>query len=201
MQTLNRAKSESASYEGSGKTTVSILNQEVNFLMVNAYGRYGFKLNSGTRIIGPTIILPTSVMAWVVSGPQDINLRSMAFFRLLNPTPDIVFLGAGNSTRDVDTREIINIRKHGIKVEVLPTHHAVSSYNFLCAEGRAVAAALLPPERVEGLNEKGEIESNHADTVHTITSLETFFQTLSFPIEKLPRNISQPFGKINTTNE
>ena len=42
-------KSESASYEGSGKTTVTILNEDVQFIMIDSIGLYGFKLNTGLK--------------------------------------------------------------------------------------------------------------------------------------------------------
>ena len=42
-------KSESASYEGSGKTTVTILNEEVQFIMIDSIGLSGFRLNTGLK--------------------------------------------------------------------------------------------------------------------------------------------------------
>ena len=42
-------KSESASYEGSGKTTVTILNEEVKFIMIDSVGLSGFRLNTGLK--------------------------------------------------------------------------------------------------------------------------------------------------------
>lgn len=48
-----------ASYEGDGKTTVSILNQEVEGgLMINAFSQMGFRLNNGMMVLGPMAIFP-----------------------------------------------------------------------------------------------------------------------------------------------
>jgi NADH dehydrogenase [ubiquinone] 1 alpha subcomplex assembly factor 3 len=48
-----------ASYEGDGKTTVSILNQEAEAgLMINAFSQMGFRLNNGMMVIGPMAIFP-----------------------------------------------------------------------------------------------------------------------------------------------
>lgn len=48
-----------ASYEGDGKTTVSILNQEAEAgLMINAFSQMGFRLNNGMMVLGPMAIFP-----------------------------------------------------------------------------------------------------------------------------------------------
>lgn len=48
-----------AAYEGDGKTTVSILNQEAEGgLMINAFSQMGFRLNNGMMVIGPMAIFP-----------------------------------------------------------------------------------------------------------------------------------------------
>jgi hypothetical protein len=41
------------------------------------------------------------------------------------------------------------IKKKGISLEVLPTDHACTTFNFLNVEKRYVAAALLPPRRLK----------------------------------------------------
>ena len=42
-------KSESPSYDGPGKTTVTILNEEVKFIMIDSVGLSGFRLNTGLK--------------------------------------------------------------------------------------------------------------------------------------------------------
>ena len=42
-------KSESASYEGTGKTTVTILNEDVQYLMIDSISLSGFRLNTGLK--------------------------------------------------------------------------------------------------------------------------------------------------------
>lgn len=49
----------SGSYEGDGKTKVSILNQELDLgLMIDAFSQNGFRLNNGLNVIGPMAIFP-----------------------------------------------------------------------------------------------------------------------------------------------
>lgn len=48
-----------SSYEGDGKTSVSILNKETeNGLMINAFSQMGFRLNNGMMVVGPMAIFP-----------------------------------------------------------------------------------------------------------------------------------------------
>ena len=42
-------KSESAAYEGTGKTTVTILNEDVQYIMVDSISLSGFRLNNGIK--------------------------------------------------------------------------------------------------------------------------------------------------------
>ena len=41
--------SESAAYEGSGKTTISILNEDVQYVMIDSFSLSGFRLNTGLK--------------------------------------------------------------------------------------------------------------------------------------------------------
>lgn len=44
-------------YEGDGKTTVTVLNKEVESgLMIDTYSQYGFRLNNDLVVMGPIAI-------------------------------------------------------------------------------------------------------------------------------------------------
>lgn len=66
---------------------------------------------------------------------------------VLDPKVDILILGLGDA--DVEpafTKRILEfMRKYKINVEVLRTESACSTFNFLNAENRMVAALLIPP--------------------------------------------------------
>lgn len=48
-----------SSYEGDGKTNVSILNKELDSgIMINAFSQMGFRLNNGMMVVGPMVIFP-----------------------------------------------------------------------------------------------------------------------------------------------
>lgn len=56
---VSRRSTGTSSYEGDGKTTVSILNKEVDAgLMINAFSQMGFRLNNGMMVVGPMAIFP-----------------------------------------------------------------------------------------------------------------------------------------------
>ena len=64
LYTPNDAVQKQGSYEGPGKTTVSILNEEyagvVN--LIDSFAVDGFRLNDNTKILGPCIVFPTQVL-------------------------------------------------------------------------------------------------------------------------------------------
>lgn len=64
INTPNDGFQKQGSYEGPGKTTVSILNEEyagvVN--LIDSYAVDGFRLNDNTKILGPCVVFPTQVL-------------------------------------------------------------------------------------------------------------------------------------------
>ncbi len=163
----------SQNYDGPGKTTVDIMNEDSSYLMVDSFSVHGFRLNNGMLAFGPIVVFPTCVLSWInVFGPQDVTPAALSVFSMVHPRPDVVLVGAGDvggldalvgggkknlegekhqdqpvSIRD--KREALKrLRATGLNVEVLSTENAISTYNYLCAEGRAVGAALIPPDVV-----------------------------------------------------
>merc|ERR1719262_1584512 len=76
-------------YDGPGKTTVDILNQDhaETKLMVDGFSQYGFILNNGSRVIGPMAILPDAVLQWKIDDPFNIHPDAFVLFELLHPKP------------------------------------------------------------------------------------------------------------------
>ena len=145
-------KGDSAAYEGTGKTTMSSINQESSNLLINSYARDGFRLNNEFKTYGPIVIFPQGVFAWLVSGSKQIDEDSLIAFTLLNPKPDIVIIGYGASEAKLDYKHMLRIKKNtGLNLEWLPTEQAVPTYNYLSYENRNVAAALIPPERITNI--------------------------------------------------
>lgn len=136
-------------YEGDGKTTITILNHEIDSpLMVDGYHENGFRLNNGFNVRGPMAIFPKSVLAWDVASAEKVTLESLILFTLLEPKLDVLIIGVGDTGKQIPRETIIALQKKRINFEILTTEHALATFNFLNFERRCVAAALLPPTRI-----------------------------------------------------
>ncbi len=78
--------------------------------------------------------------------PRDINdLRAEYFDVVAEMRPEVVLLGTGPRIRFPNPAHTAALMGKGIGVEVMDTAAACRTYNFLMADGRDVAAALLVP--------------------------------------------------------
>lgn len=163
-----------AAYDGSGKTTVSFLNEDTTQLMVDGYSASGFTLNNRMKVFGPMVLFPNAVLSWRVQNIRDIHEDSLVLFQFLDPKPGIILIGYGDRSltfdesapREKETRKqnaailakvTITMRQKGLNVECLPTEDAIASYNYLCSEDRLVAAALIPPHKVRFISSDHEM--------------------------------------------
>lgn len=147
-----------AAYEGEGKTTVRVLNNEYDLgLMIDSFATYGFKLNNGITVLGPMAIFPRTVLSWQVADSDDVTEESLKLFKLLEPRIDLLILGLDTTDRSKIDKAFKAARANELNIEILATEHACSTFNFLNAEGRSVAAALIPPFKVN-MNEDDMLE-------------------------------------------
>ncbi|XP_030029780.1 NADH dehydrogenase [ubiquinone] 1 alpha subcomplex assembly factor 3 [Manduca sexta] len=138
-----------AAYEGEGKTTIRVLNQDQELgLMIDSYATYGFKLNNGLTVLGPMAIFPRSVLSWQVRDSEEVTEESLRLFKILEPKIDLLVMGLESGSRAAAERVYRAARAARLNVEILPSEHACSTFNFLSAEGRSVAGALIPPQHV-----------------------------------------------------
>ncbi len=95
----------------------------------------GFFRIGGKVYEGALLVQPNSVVSW--GGFED----SVALLAL---KVDVLFVGTGPETAFIprDLREALE--KAGIGVEPMASPAACRTYNVLLAEGRRIAAALLP---------------------------------------------------------
>ncbi|XP_029643062.1 NADH dehydrogenase [ubiquinone] 1 alpha subcomplex assembly factor 3 [Octopus sinensis] len=165
-------------------SSISMLNKEEDSgIMVEAYSPYGFKLNNNIRIFGPCALFPRSILHWNVQGPEDISEDSLSLFCLLAPKPDILLLGVGSDTSKFDKRLIRYLRSKNISFEILTTDHACSTFNFLNAERRFVAAGLIPP------NFESDESQGVAVKIGGLSNSAFMFQTGIFEAPKEPEKV------------
>ncbi|XP_022900866.1 NADH dehydrogenase [ubiquinone] 1 alpha subcomplex assembly factor 3 [Onthophagus taurus] len=139
------------SFDGEGKTSVNILNQEEGAnLMINGFSQAGFRLNNDLTVLGPIAIFPRTILAWNVSGIDDITEESLQLFTVLEPKLDILVIGVGDKLDDLSfhRRFLPFMHKHKINLEILPTEQACSTFNFMSSEGRYVGGAMIPPTNI-----------------------------------------------------
>lgn len=90
-------------------------------------------------------------MSWNVANFDEINEESLSLFCMLEPKVDVLVIGIGDqSVTPAFSRKIMKfMQKFAINVEVLNTEQACATFNFLNAEGRMVAAAMIPPNHIK----------------------------------------------------
>jgi uncharacterized protein len=108
-------------------------------LPVDSYGEGGFRV-AGAVHMGPLALVPAGVVPW--GGLPDLGafLERVASF-------DVLLVGTGADVAApapgfVEARA--RLEAAGAGVDVMMTPSAARTYNVLLAEGRRVAAALMP---------------------------------------------------------
>ena len=66
------------------------------------------------------------------------------------PPTELLIIGCGDTHEMLPPPLVEELRQKGIAVEAMGTVNACSTFNFLCSEGRNVAAALFPVQEVAG---------------------------------------------------
>ncbi|KAH8860396.1 NADH dehydrogenase [ubiquinone] 1 alpha subcomplex assembly factor 3 [Schistosoma japonicum] len=133
---------------------MDLVNYQSPGLYFSAYNQDGFILNSGVKVIGSCAAFPRNAFSWNVNNALDISEESLSLFFILEPPLEVLIIGKGETKVPVDRRRILDICwKHHLPVEVMSTHHAIGTFNFLNSEGRYVAAAIIPPRRLDAYDE------------------------------------------------
>ena len=113
---------------------------------IDFYGNGGFRFAEMSHK-GSLLCLPTGMHAWHVKDISEVNQKTLAPALDLADQIDVLLLGQGQdiSFFPADLRDLFRQKK--IIVEAVTTSSAISTYNILFGENRAVAAALISVER------------------------------------------------------
>jgi uncharacterized protein len=108
-------------------------------LPVDGYGRGGFRVASAVHM-GPLALVPAGIVAW--GGLPDLSpfLERAAEF-------DVLLVGTGERMQPPAAgfaAARAALEAAGAGVDLMATPSACRTYNVLLAEGRRVAAALMP---------------------------------------------------------
>ncbi len=110
---------------------------------IDIYGDGGFKFAHMAHT-GGLLCLPSGIHNWPVVSAEDCD--EAAFKRVFDEAGDIEILLFGTGATLVPIAETLRwrFRECRIMADPMSTGSAVRTYNVLLAEGRAVAAALIP---------------------------------------------------------
>lgn len=126
-------------------------------------------MNNNIRTIGPMAIFPKTVMSWNIASSDQMDEASLSLFLSLDPKLDILIIGL-DANYPHNAPFLLNLRalmkKHKIVVEILPVYYACSVFNFLNAEKRCIAAALIPPKTE--LRRQLELEKLEGDNLRQL---------------------------------
>ena len=90
------------------------------------------------------LVTPTATTAWSVTRAEELSLDNLAPL-MEAPTPtELLVLGCGARAIFVPSDLRAALKGAGMALEVVDTGSACRIYNVLLAEGRRVAAALIP---------------------------------------------------------
>ncbi len=111
--------------------------------VIERYAPSGFRV-TGVIHRGPVLVFPDRTIAWDVSNAAAVTWESLAPV-VEHGGIQILLLGLGRSMNTVAGTLRAALRGAGIALEPMDTGAACRTYNVLVAEGRHVAAALIPP--------------------------------------------------------
>lgn len=101
--------------------------------IIQGYGPGVIRVN-GQAYPSPIIVTIADVRPWGGSYDELLTLAGI----------DLILVGQGASARPIDGETRAAFQRQKINLEAMDTGAACRTYNVLMAEGRRVAAALLP---------------------------------------------------------
>jgi uncharacterized protein len=113
-----------------------------NGYRIEAYGREGIRVAGRTLTTGLILTPERLIEDW---GPKEASALDVGHLSpLIELKPELVVLGTGAAQVFPEPSVCFAMLALGIGFEIMDTGAACRTYNILMAEGRQVAAALLP---------------------------------------------------------
>ena len=92
----------------------------------------------------PVLVTPSVTTAWNVARADEISLENLAPLKSASVPTELLVLGCGPRAVFIAPDVRAALKGAGMALEVVDTGSACRIYNVLLAEGRRVAAALMP---------------------------------------------------------
>lgn len=115
--------------------------------IIQSYSGGTFKI-SGRLYHSAVMVLPDRVVDWSFAGAASA-LTASSFPEAVDIAADldVVLVGTGDHMEFIPGTVREQLKNKGITIDVMDTGAACRTYNVLMAEGRRVAALLLPMEK------------------------------------------------------
>ena len=110
---------------------------------VDSYSSWGFVVN-GIALEGAVLLLPTASLLFEPRSLDAVTPASLAALTLLDSPTRMLVLGCGRQSRRAPSKLREWCDEHNMSIEALSTQHACSTFNFMVAEDRPIAAVLFP---------------------------------------------------------
>jgi uncharacterized protein len=111
--------------------------------VVRSYGPGRF-LISEREWREPVLVTPTVTVPVQLARAEDLTLEALSFLKTLPVPTELLVLGCGARAVFVPPAKRAVLKAAGLGLEVVDTGSACRIYNVLLAEGRRVAAVLIP---------------------------------------------------------
>jgi uncharacterized protein len=111
--------------------------------VVEGYGPGRFRIG-GQVYECAVLVLPTKTLAWPVATLEQVTFESLEPVVAQAREVELLLLGTGRRLQPPPAGLRAALKQAGIALEPMDSGAACRTYNVLMAEGRLVAAALLP---------------------------------------------------------
>ena len=109
---------------------------------IESYGSNGFRI-SGVHYALPVLVLPNACLPMSISSLQECSKTNLIESLLLSHI-ELLLVGGGAQITKLPDATRASLKEKHIKLELMDTGAACRTYNVLLAEGRHVAALLMP---------------------------------------------------------
>ncbi len=109
--------------------------------VVRGFTRTGFRLDDET-VLAAVLMTVREAQAW--SPPALAALDEAALAAILDPAPEFILIGTGDTLARPPRALVDALEARGIGVEPMDSRAAAKAWGVLRSEGRQIAAALYP---------------------------------------------------------
>ncbi len=111
--------------------------------VIQSYRQGRFRV-SGDIFESAVIVFPDRVIDWPLQNLEKPSVEDFDILAREEERPDVLLFGCGVQSVFFPPSFKNALKQKGLVIEVMDTGAACRTYNVLMAEGRRVAAALLP---------------------------------------------------------